>query len=172
VLSVSEAQVTKQSPIHYMRLLRRPLSICPFPEKHRDLRRTTQPARLAMTKRLAPRCGRHQNDLVLFLQGCIQPVQVTHMRAIDENIEVSAQVTFRVEQMKLDCRVLLDDFFDQFTDRRSRDKKLGLVVYVILHYRRKADDCHKYYFTLKPLPFLPGIPIIKSTRRSLWQNIK
>ena len=65
------------------------------------------------------------------------------MCAIDENIEMPAQFTVRIYQVELYSGVFVDNFFNQLAGSGGRDGKLGLIVDVIFHDRRKADGRHK-----------------------------
>jgi len=64
------------------------------------------------------------------------------MDAIDENVEMPAQVAIWVKEVKFHRGILLDDFFDQLTDIRPRDWKLSLTVDIIFHHSRETDGCH------------------------------
>ena len=69
-------------------------------------------------------------------------MQVTDMDAVDEDIKMPAQDAICIHQVEFYGGILLDDVFDQFASRRSREGKLALIVNVILHHGGKTDSWH------------------------------
>lgn len=72
---------------------------------------------LSMQKFLAPGRRRHQDYFVIFLQLRIQPIQLADMRAVDEDIEMPAEIAIRIDQVEFNRRVLPDHLFKHLIDR-------------------------------------------------------
>ena len=71
-------------------------------------------------------------------EGGVEAGEVADVLAVDKEIEVAAQVTLGVEEVKAHLRVALRDSLNRLADSGSVHGQLALVVHVVFHRGRET----------------------------------